>query len=233
MSADETIFSSRGGCARAKRALSRAASALWPLTVITLVNACAKEGPADTGGADGARLPTDAASDEPAPPSNDVGKLDPRADFQAMISQYKIWSSPTREPIAVSSYIFALCRAPTPLEQAFSTSEHGNHRLIREWDNDLALASMGDSGKYPFAPGAAIVKEKLVRGDGGLSVVALGLMFKRGPGFDAAHGDWDFAYWEQGSGLLSGAAQSAHCGDCHTAARGTDFVFAASLMPGR
>jgi len=81
--------------------------------------------------------------------------------------------------------------------------------------------------------GAAIVKEKLVRGDGGLLVVALGLMFKRRAGFDAAHGDWDFAYWEKGPGLQSGEVQSAHCGDCHTAACGTDFVFAASFLPGK
>ena len=214
-------------------ALSRVASALGPLVITFLTTACAKDGPADTSGADGSRLPTDAASDEPAPPSDDAGTTDRRADFHTMIAEYESWSSPNPEPIAVSSYLFALCRAPTPLEQAFSTSEHGNHRLIREWDNALAVGSMGDSGRYPFAPGAAIVKEKLVRSDGGLLVVALGLMFKRRPGFDAAHGDWDFAYWEQGSGLLSGAVQSAHCADCHTAARETDFVFAASLMPGK
>ena len=214
---DQTTFSSSGWC-RVVHSLSRAASALGSVTVITfLATACAKDGPA-----------------EPAPPSDDSGNVDPRADFQAMIAQYQSWSSPTPGPTDVSAYIFALCRAPTPLEQAFSTSEHGNHRWIREWDNDLALASMGDSGRYPFAPGAAIVKEKLLRGDGGgLSVVALGLMFKRGPGFNANYGDWDFAYWEQGSGLLSGAVQSAHCGDCHTAARGTDFVFGAGPWPSK
>jgi hypothetical protein len=217
MSADRIVFASSRRCA---------ASALGPLTVITfLVTACTKDGPADTSGADCARLPTDAAADESAPPSDDSGTVDPRADFQAMIAQYQSWSSPTPGPINVSASIFTLCRIPTPLERAFSTSEHGNYRFIREWDNDLALASLGDSGRYPFAPGAAIVKEKLLPGDGGLFVVALGLMFKRGPGFDTAHGDWDFAYWEQGSGLLSGAVQSGHCSDCHTAASGTDFVF--------
>jgi hypothetical protein len=248
MGAHETIVASVRWCACAAHARTRAAYALVPFTVITLsAAACTKADPVGsigerdtgldslvgTGGADGAGLPTDAASDDPAPPSDDSATADPRADFQAMIARYKSWSSPNPEPIDVSSYIFALCRAPSPLEKAFSTSEHGNRRSIREWDNDLARASLGDSGKYPFGPGAAIVKEKLVRDDGGFSVVALGLMFKRGPGFDAAHGDWDFAYWEEGSGLLNGAVQSAHCGDCHTAARDTDFVFAAGLIPGK
>jgi hypothetical protein len=231
MSARETTFSSAGSYARALHTLAAATLALGQRSaIVILVTACARETApspiSDTTEAgrsfdDGGRADTGEA-DEP-----------PLDGFQAMIAHYRSWSSATSEPVAVSSSIFALCRAPTPFEQAFATSEHGNHRLIREWDNDLALASMGDAGTYPFAPGAAIVKEKLLRSDGGPVMVALGLMIKRWSGFDAAHGDWDFAYWEQGSGLLSGAVQSAHCGDCHAAARGTDFVFADSLIPSR
>jgi len=217
--------------ARAPRSGGGAVSAKWPLAMVALLLvACAKESVPPVSG----DLPDAAGAWEgAASPVDGSGGIDARADFQAMIASYGSWSSPTSEPIAVSSHIFALCRGPTPFEQAFSVSEHGHHRLIREWDNESAWASMVDADTGPFLPGAAIVKEKLVPRDGGLAVVALGLMIKRQPGFDPAHGDWDFAYWEQEAGLESGPAQSAHCGDCHAAARGTDFVFAHSLAPGR
>ena len=55
-------------------------------------------------------------------------------------------------------------------------------------------------------------------------MVALGLMIKRGPGFDPAHGDWDFGYWEPASGLASGAEPAQHCGNCHAGSK-TDYVF--------
>ena len=50
-------------------------------------------------------------------------------------------------------------------------------------------------------------------------------MNKRELGFDPANGEWDYAIWETGPGLIHTAAQSTHCGGCHAGAADADFVF--------
>ena len=69
------------------------------------------------------------------------------------------------------------------------------------------------------------MKEKLrFTGDDEFTVMALGLMIKRGAGFDPANGDWKFGYWESASGLSSGDEPAQHCGGCHASSK-TDHVF--------
>ena len=133
---------------------------------------------------------------------------------------------PVKSPEAISQYIFALCRAPNLREQAFSMSEHGNELYLLDWANPLAKDAIARKGVPGFEPGAAIVKEKLVRnGDGGFELVALGIMLKREPSFDPARGDWDYAYWEKDAGIIRSTAQTEHCGGCHAGAADTDHVF--------
>jgi len=145
--------------------------------------------------------------------------------LEAIISSYRGWQPHTAEPIGVSSEIFTLCRLPTLAENEFTDSEHGGQRLLMDWLNPRAHSGFAQ-GAVPFAPGAAIVKEKLVRRAdvAGLSLVALGIMLKHTPGFDPEHGDWEFGYWEEAPGLMVGATQSAYCAECH-AGSPTDFVF--------
>jgi hypothetical protein len=152
---------------------------------------------------------------------------DAAAAVAAAIADYQTWKRRTDQPVALASEIFGLCRSPSLAERQFLDSEHGiDQRLVLDWLNPGAVTAYEHKDTLPFPVGAAIVKEKLVRETtGGLALVARGVMIKRDPGFDAAHGDWEFAYWEPTAGLLVGPTESAHCGDCHVAAQPTDFVF--------
>lgn len=146
--------------------------------------------------------------------------------FAGVMAAYPTWQRRTPEPVPLSEEIFALCRAPNAAEQKFIESEHGKRRLVLDWLNPAAMTGYADKGKTPFPAGAAIVKEKLVHeASGAVTLVARGMMIKRGPGFDPLHGDWEFAYWEPAAGISTGAAQAQSCGGCHAGAQSTDFVF--------
>ena len=149
------------------------------------------------------------------------------ATVAAAIADYQSWKRRTDQPEPLATEIFGLCRSPSLAEMGFLDSEHGvQQRLVLDWLNPGAAAAYEHRDSLPFPVGAAIVKEKLVRETtGALVLVARGVMIKREPGFDAAHGDWEFAYWEPTAGLLTGPVESKHCGDCHLGAQPTDFVF--------
>jgi hypothetical protein len=51
----------------------------------------------------------------------------------------------------------------------------------------------------------------------------VGGMVKRAAGFDPAHGDWEYFYFEDPAHIESGAI--ATCTGCHASARATDYVF--------
>lgn len=138
------------------------------------------------------------------------------------MQSYQSWTRASAEPQPISVEIFSLCRAPSAAEQAFVESEHGKNLYLQDWLNPAAIR--GRDAKA-FEAGAAIVKQKLATGaDGKLAAIALGVMIKRERGFDAAHGDWEFGYWEESPGLKAGAAEATHCGGCHASAP-TDYVF--------
>ncbi|MFZ5889966.1 MAG: cytochrome P460 family protein [Myxococcota bacterium] len=138
---------------------------------------------------------------------------------------YRKYKQRTAEPVPISSQIFALCRLPTAAEDAFANSLHGKDLYLLDWLNEGAQKGYAQNGSQPFPVGATIVKEKLVRvGAAYYEVAALGFMLKRDAGFDAAHGDWEFAYWETGKGFISDGNEASYCGGCH-ASSSTDFVF--------
>jgi hypothetical protein len=174
--------------------------------------------------------PTDASADAPIQPQDAAeagsdGAVPLRQPaLSELLERYRAWSPQPAMPQSISAEIFSLCRLPTSLEQSFADSEHGQGRYLQDWLNDSAR-SMFESKRTPFAVGAAIVKEKLASDSTGkLVLAARGLMIKREPGFDPAHGDWEFGYWEPAVGLSSGPESARACGGCHAGA-GTDFVF--------
>ncbi|HKU38720.1 MAG TPA: cytochrome P460 family protein [Polyangiales bacterium] len=136
------------------------------------------------------------------------------------VRDYKAWTKRQSEPQPISTQIFALCRAPSPAETKFTESVHGDNLALLDWVNGTAKQGLDAGGKPSFPVGAAIVKEKLRNGQ----VAALGIMVKRAAGFDAAHGDWEFGYWEKEPGLSAGSELASACGGCHAGAQ-TDFVF--------
>lgn len=153
-------------------------------------------------------------------------------DLQTVLDTYRSFQPQTPEPVSVSSYIFGLCRLPTLPEEQFAASIHGDGRYLRDWANIGAVEGIAARGAPPFPPGAVIVKEKyagpqVTEAD----VVALGIMIKRQAGFNTAHGDWDYAYYEPALGMVQTAAQSAYCAECHAGAEATDFVYVDGLQP--
>jgi hypothetical protein len=156
----------------------------------------------------------------------DVAAAGNAPTLASIMTEYSTWTKRTAAPVAISSEIFALCRAPTTAEQQFVGSVHGNNRALLDWLNPAAASGIAAGGTAPFAVGAAIVKEKLVGSSaGGFTLAARGFMVKRAPGFDPSVGDWEFAYWEPSSGIVAGRTQTAACSACHANTRATDWVF--------
>ena len=149
-----------------------------------------------------------------------------------IMDQYRAWQPQSPEAVAISAYIFGLCRLPTLPEQQFAESEHGHGRYLRDWANPQAEAGIARRGAPPFGPGSVIVKEKYVASAAGRDLVAVAMMIKREPGFEPTHGDWDYAYYEPDLGVIQTNEQSAYCSGCHAAAAPTDFVFVDGLQPG-
>jgi hypothetical protein len=119
------------------------------------------------------------------------------SDVQAILDSYHSYAPQTPEPVSVSGYLFGLCRLPTLRETEFLQSIHGDGRYLQDWANPLAAQALVGQAPVTFPEGSVIVKEKYagpktVKPD----LVAIGLMIKRGAGFDSAHGDWDYAYYE-------------------------------------
>jgi hypothetical protein len=139
------------------------------------------------------------------------------SSLEQAMKDYLSWTPRQDAPRSISAEIFSLCRLPSLPEQAFTQSVHGRALALRDWTNELAR----QGGTPAFPVGAAIVKQKLE----GADVIALGVMVKQAPGYDAVHGDWAFGYWEKASGLASGAEPAQACGQCHARAK-TDYVFA-------
>jgi hypothetical protein len=148
------------------------------------------------------------------------------------MDQYPAWQPQSPEPVAISAYIFGLCRLPTLPEREFSESEHGHGRYLRDWANPQAEAGIARRGAPPFGPGSVIVKEKYVASGAGRDLVAIAMMIKREPGFEPTQGDWDYAYYEPDLGVIQTKEQSAYCSGCHAAAAASDFVFVDGLQPG-
>lgn len=205
------------------------AKGLWVLYVASALAAlgCTESTPsrADSGTdrrSDAAKVSRDAgvAARDAGPRGAGSQTRDPAISLEQAMKDYSTWSPRQAAPRAISAEIFSLCRLPSLPEQKFTESVHGHALALRDWTNELAQKGLKTRGE-PFPVGAAIVKQKLQ----GAKLVALGLMVKHAKGYDPAHGDWAFGYWEEASGLESGAEPASACGDCHASAK-TDYVFA-------
>ena len=162
----------------------------------------------------------------------DAGSGSEPITVQAILDSYHGFTPQTPAPVSVSGYIFGLCRLPTLRENEFLASIHGDGRYLRDWANAAAVQGLATRGVPAFAEGAVIVKEKYAGPQSSeADLVAIGLMIKRAPGFDPAHGDWDYAYYEPALGIVHDAEQTVYCHQCHAGAAATDFVFVDGLKP--
>lgn len=148
---------------------------------------------------------------------------EPDITEQSVFSFYKKLSLLTPAPLIVSARVAAAC-APVSPPSAIAEEERrfGPHAeaSINLYVNDAAKRAIEDESQR-FPPGAVIVKEKLA--PGGESMVAVGGMVKRAPGFDPANGDWEYFYAARSAGFTSG--RLANCIACHAQAKSDDYVF--------
>jgi hypothetical protein len=140
----------------------------------------------------------------------------------------------TREPVLVDPGLAMLCAPVTAGQADAARKASGPHAqtAISIFMNDLAAGAFGKPDAA-YAVGSVIVKEKKARGsrpatrprdlgranDG----VGVGGMIKRPAGYDAAHGDWEYFYFEDPAKIESGRISS--CVQCHSGAAGKDYVF--------
>jgi Cytochrome P460 len=121
----------------------------------------------------------------------------------------------TREPFAIPVRAARLCasigQSPDPHEGK------SIHVLVTSGGCDTMK-----TGKGVYPRGTVILKEKFADADGTKPVLFTG-MLKRGEGYNAASGDWQ--YFVLDSDATSVTTGSMHsCIHCHVSFRGTDFV---------
>jgi hypothetical protein len=135
----------------------------------------------------------------------------------------------TKTEVAVSPQFAGLCRGFTPSEIAAMRERADASVGVFIYMNDEAADTFGRNAKlYPV--GSVVVKQKRIQekeygmrelfhtGENGV-----GGMVKRSPGYDSAHGDWEYFYFDDPAKIQSG--RIASCVQCHETAKGKDYVF--------
>jgi hypothetical protein len=170
----------------------------------------------------GCNPPDDAAG----PTSND------QPDVRDIAKSYHDLKLMTKEPVFVDPGLAMLCRGATQgeVEAARKVSGPHAHTEVKIYMNDRAAGAFGKP-KTVYPIGSVIVKEKNALDywsttQSHKSVSAndgVGGMIKRAAGYDPAHGDWEYFYFEDSRKIESGKISS--CVQCHSGAAGKDYVF--------
>lgn len=172
-----------------------------------------------------------ACSPSPVPRATDAQSAAAVApdDIERIAANYGSLRSMTSEPVLVDAEIARLCVGATQAALDFARARSGPHALsaIRIYMSDAAAKEFVEiNPRYPV--GSVIVKEKVRWGaaddaGGSPSRNGVGGMIKRAPGYDPAHGDWEYFYFEDAAKIERGRIES--CIRCHRRAADTDHVF--------
>jgi hypothetical protein len=146
-----------------------------------------------------------------------------QADRQPTLAEiavaYPSYQKITESPVQVNVELMLQCAPTRPEQLEAARAEHGPHARasILVFMNDAAARVFAArSGTYPV--GSVIVKHKTISASFGV-----GGMVKRAPGFDPAHGDWEYFYFEDPAKIDGGRIST--CIECHASAKRTDYVF--------
>lgn len=159
-------------------------------------------------------------------------EMTPRVTVENIAKNYRKLVLLTKKPVYVDPILAMLCRGADPSEVKASQKVSGPHAhtAVRIFMNPLAAGAFKRTAKtYPV--GAVIVKEKtgLVYNtapgyrDGNKTANGVGGMIKRAPGYDPAHGDWEYFYTANKTKAQRGKITS--CVGCHERAARTDHVY--------
>jgi hypothetical protein len=135
------------------------------------------------------------------------------------IAGYRKWHKINDRPIHMAPQLALLCSAPPKWH---SDDNPHNPKFFTVYVNATGEGSMLSKKSIPFPVGSVIVKEKLPSANG--SPELLTVMVKRGRGFDAAHGDWQY-FTADGSAKKTSTEDIAKCQSCHDASKANDYVF--------
>lgn len=145
---------------------------------------------------------------------------------------YPTYRKITDTEVYVNLELAMLCRGANQTEVEAAQIKHGPHAntaILIYMNPPAAEAFKAGARLYPV--GAVIVKHKSIhsyrdsasgewiRG----SDNGVGGMVKRPAGFDPAHGNWEYFYFENVTQIESGRINS--CIQCHEATKSTDYVF--------
>ena len=173
---------------------------------------------------------------------------------EEVAAAYPRYQRITDKAVFVNPELAMLCRGASQQEVEAARGQHGPHAntAVLIYMNDAAAeAFRAKATLYPA--GSVIVKRKQVLGfrdqagewvndrDNGV-----GGMIKRAAGYDPAHGDWEYFYFDRPSGAFTAGTATfkatppaklesgriASCVGCHAAAARTDRVFGTWVDPG-
>lgn len=145
----------------------------------------------------------------------------------------------TKSVVYVNPELAMLCRGASQEEVEAARLKYGPHAHtgILIYMNEPAAKAFGGTGSA-FPVGAVIVKQKTLLGYRNAegkeirqAAKGVGGMIKRPAGYDPAHGDWEYFYFEDPKKIESGRIES--CVQCHSAAKDKGYVFGNWRQAGR
>src|SRR2546423_444015 len=147
-----------------------------------------------------------------------------------IVKKYPEYQQITAQPVFVNPELAMLCVGTSKAQFDAARAKFGPHAntAISIYMNEAATNAFRERRPYPA--GAVVVKCKKLLGYRGPDGVwhaetenGVGGMVKRPNGYDPAHGDWEYFYFEQPATVESG--RIASCVQCHAAAKTSDYVF--------
>lgn len=165
---------------------------------------------------------------------NQVGPLTAYPTVAEIAKSYGDYQSLTAQPVFVNPELAMSCVGASKAQVDAARVKFGPHAnaAISIYMNDAAANAFRERRSYPV--GAVVVKRKKLMSYSGSNGVSpgeaengVGGMVKRSPGYDSAHGDWEYFYFDRPDHIESG--QIASCVQCHNAAKTSDYVFGSWL----
>jgi hypothetical protein len=168
---------------------------------------------------------------------NQAGQITSHPTVEEIAKSYGDYQAITTQPVLVNPELAMLCVGASTAQVDAARIKFGPHAntAISIYMNDAAANAFRERRSYPV--GAVVVKRKRLMSYGGSNSVSpgetengVGGMVKRSPGYDSAHGDWEYFYYDRPDHIESG--QIASCVQCHIGAKTSDYVFG-SWLDGR
>ena len=162
--------------------------------------------------------------------SSPMAKSDDAPPISEIATTFTNYVKVTKDPVFVNPELAMLCRGASKEEVETARnkySPHANTKILIYMNKSAADAFATNATVFPV--GAVVVKQKTILGyrENGKWVrdtdTGVGGMVKRSPGYDPAHGDWEYFYFEDPKKIESGRISS--CVQCHESAKDKDHVF--------